>query len=357
MKVTHSLTIVGNSTDFVDEATNQGPDWEHLVLLRLPGSRAVAIEALQSPPESRLPGRRFVDAGMLYRLARTLRRSEAVLAQNEHAGYRAALALAASFPKPPLFIIFHGHEWWRKKNRLLATVTRQMTSAQFLCLSDSLRDLVIQEYGIASSRVHTTGYGVDARFFTPAPLSGRGCIVSAGTASRDYRILAEASAGLDVQIKIAADSTWHRARLNISDDEIPSNVEIFSAGTYPRLRTLYQSALFVVVPLLDVRYACGYAVIAEAMAMGKVVIATRTGCPSDLIIDGVTGMYVPPGDAGALRKAMQRLLADPALATEMGKAARELVEHRFNLDAYVGRLRDMIASTGGHRAPRRCARP
>ena len=214
-----------------------------------------------------------------------------------------------------------------------------MSSVQFLCLSEALRNLVIEEYGIDPVRVHATGYGVDSRYFMPDPTVEPNCIVGAGTASRDYQTLTEASRDLDVQIKIAADSTWYREQLNVSGEHLPANVQVFSAGGYPQLRTLYSTALFVVVPLLDVRYACGYAVMAEAMAMGKAVIATRTGSPSDLIIDGVSGIYVPPGDVDAMRNAMQRLLSDPVLAVTMGREGRRLAEERFSLDAYVSRLR------------------
>jgi glycosyltransferase involved in cell wall biosynthesis len=68
-----------------------------------------------------------------------------------------------------------------------------------------------------------------------------------------------------------------------------------------------------VIPLLDVTFACGYAVIVEAMAMGKAVIATRTQAPSDLIEDGVSGIYVPPGDVAAMRREIEKLLSNPNL--------------------------------------------
>ena len=334
-----TLTLVGNAADFMDAATNQGPDWEHLALLREPGAEAVAIDGLRTAPGAFMPGRGLVDAGLLYRLGRALRGRGPVLAQSEQSGYLAALALAPRFRGTPLYTIFHGHRWWTRRNRALAAVVKRLPWVQVLCLSSSLRELVIGEYGIPPGRVHTTGYGVDGRYFAPAPLEGAGCIVSAGAASRDYKTLAEAGAGLAVQIKIAADSTWYREALNLGEADVPGNVEIFSSGSYAGLRSLYASARFVVVPLLDVRFACGYAVIAEAMAMGKAVIATRNGCPSDLIEDGVTGLYVPPGDAAALRAAMQLLLDDPERSAEMGRAARRRIEQNFTLDAYVARLR------------------
>jgi len=67
----------------------------------------------------------------------------------------------------------------------------------------------------------------------------------------------------------------------------------------------------------------------EAAAMELPVVATAvTGCV-DAVVDGVTGILVPPRDPGALASAIQRLLSDPALRRKMGKAGRERVLREF----------------------------
>jgi glycosyltransferase involved in cell wall biosynthesis len=63
----------------------------------------------------------------------------------------------------------------------------------------------------------------------------------------------------------------------------------------------------------------------EAMAHGRAVVATPVGGIPGLVEDGRTGLLVPPGDAGALRAAIDRLLADPELRRRLGEAARERV--------------------------------
>lgn len=63
----------------------------------------------------------------------------------------------------------------------------------------------------------------------------------------------------------------------------------------------------------------------EAMAMGRPLIAARIGGLTDLVDDGATGLLVPPGDAQALRQAISRLVADPALRGAMGQAGRRKV--------------------------------
>jgi glycosyltransferase involved in cell wall biosynthesis len=67
----------------------------------------------------------------------------------------------------------------------------------------------------------------------------------------------------------------------------------------------------------------------EEMSAGKPLVASATGGLSDIVFDEVTGLLVPPGDATALAQAIQRLLADPALRTHLGRAAAQrAVEYR-----------------------------
>ncbi|MCS7070045.1 MAG: glycosyltransferase family 4 protein [Anaerolinea sp.] len=72
--------------------------------------------------------------------------------------------------------------------------------------------------------------------------------------------------------------------------------------------------------------------ILEAMAAAKPVIATHVNGVPEVVIDGVTGILVPPGDPKALADAILRLLHDPDLARRMGAAGRARVEEHFNLD-------------------------
>jgi glycosyltransferase involved in cell wall biosynthesis len=61
------------------------------------------------------------------------------------------------------------------------------------------------------------------------------------------------------------------------------------------------------------------------MAHGRAVVATPVGGVPSLVDDERTGLLVAPGDAGALRTALERLLADPDLRRRLGHAARERV--------------------------------
>lgn len=77
----------------------------------------------------------------------------------------------------------------------------------------------------------------------------------------------------------------------------------------------------------------GYGVVArEAMAYGRPVIATAVGGLPDAVIDGQTGLLVPPRDVDALRTALERLLGDRGLCSSLGAAARRFAEERLGFD-------------------------
>jgi glycosyltransferase involved in cell wall biosynthesis len=85
-------------------------------------------------------------------------------------------------------------------------------------------------------------------------------------------------------------------------------------------------------------------VVIEGMAMGKPVVATRAGGPLDIVVDGMTGLLVPVGDAKALAGAVIRLLGEPGLRTRMGVAGRERVEENFCSSIYAEKIGEIYTS-------------
>jgi glycosyltransferase involved in cell wall biosynthesis len=70
------------------------------------------------------------------------------------------------------------------------------------------------------------------------------------------------------------------------------------------------------------------------MAHGKPVVASAVGGLKDLVVDGETGLLVPPGDVAALRAALQRLLADGDLRRRFGSAGRERIRQHFSWERF-----------------------
>ena len=76
-------------------------------------------------------------------------------------------------------------------------------------------------------------------------------------------------------------------------------------------------------------------VVVEAMACGTPVIGSRVGGISELIVDGVTGFLVSPGDVEALANRIRWVLNHSGEAREMGRRARDLVSRCFSPEIYV----------------------
>jgi glycosyltransferase involved in cell wall biosynthesis len=78
-------------------------------------------------------------------------------------------------------------------------------------------------------------------------------------------------------------------------------------------------------------------VLLEAMAAGRPVVATNVGGIPELVIDGTTGLLVPPSNPDALSRMIITLLSDPERARIMGHAGRERVAKHFPIGTMVKR--------------------
>jgi glycosyltransferase involved in cell wall biosynthesis len=87
--------------------------------------------------------------------------------------------------------------------------------------------------------------------------------------------------------------------------------------------------------------------ILESMALGKPVVAARSGSNPELIADGITGMLVPAENPEVLATAIIELLRDPARRAAMGTAARARVERDFDIRMCARRYEDLYAGILG----------
>jgi glycosyltransferase involved in cell wall biosynthesis len=79
----------------------------------------------------------------------------------------------------------------------------------------------------------------------------------------------------------------------------------------------------------------------EAMAAARPVVATAVGGNTEVVVDGKTGVLIPPADPAAIADAIAALLRDPARAAGLGAAAREFVTQRFGARARVAELEQL----------------
>jgi len=117
---------------------------------------------------------------------------------------------------------------------------------------------------------------------------------------------------------------------------IHANVRWTGVVEDPLAEGVYAAA-DVVCQASDWEEVFGY-VIAEAMASGKPVVATRVGGIPELVQDGETGFLIPRRDEAQLARKVCLLLDDGALRQRMGNAGRRAAEAKFDIRDNVAQL-------------------
>jgi glycosyltransferase involved in cell wall biosynthesis len=219
----------------------------------------------------------------------------------------------------------------------------------FLTYASSQRRFIVDELGVPADQVVLIPFMVDSEFFSPERVTPRSrprpMVCSAGLERRDFPTLMDAVDGLDLDVVIAAASPWSKQADSTEGAALPANVTVCKLG-FVDLRQLYADATAVVMPLEDVDFQAGVTTILEAMAMEKAVVCSRTQGQTDVITDRVDGVYVPPGDASALRARLVWLLADDDEQARLGRRARALVTARMDVTTYARLIAGVVRSSG-----------
>jgi glycosyltransferase involved in cell wall biosynthesis len=174
----------------------------------------------------------------------------------------------------------------------------------------------VRGLGAPEVRVIPGGVDVPAEVGEPEQPAS---VLYAGRLSPEKGVLELVEAANGIPLVIAGDGPLR--------ERVPDALGFVS---HQDLDRLYTHAAVVACP----SYREGFGVVcAEAMAHGRPVVASAVGGLLDLVVDGETGILVPPGDVQALREALRRLIGDPELRRRMGEAGRERVRERFTWKA------------------------
>jgi len=212
--------------------------------------------------------------------------------------------------------------------------------AVFYCvLSSAESELFPRTWGVDPARVFFTAYHHTLRKDELAHTDPGDGVFAGGDSMRDYRPL------IDAARSVPADVTVATRDASLLRQGLPANVR---AGPLPPERFLerMRAARVVVVPLIESERSAGQQTYLNAMAMGKIVIATDTPGVRDYIAHGETGLVVPPRDAAAMAEAL-RWAVDPAnepAARDMRARARDVVRTEFTPDRYVARVLRVVKS-------------
>jgi glycosyltransferase involved in cell wall biosynthesis len=109
---------------------------------------------------------------------------------------------------------------------------------------------------------------------------------------------------------------------------------------HAELPATYAAADLYLWPAINEAYGMAFL---EAQAAGLPVVAGRTGGVPAVVADGVTGVLTPIGDAAAFADATARLLDNPEVRVQLGKAARARVRARHDERAAAHALAAALA--------------
>jgi len=289
-----------------------------------------------------------MDLGAAWKLSRLIRqvRPDIVHAHDPHGVAMAAMALSMStqLAKPPL-VAARRVDFHLRGNALSRWKYRQVDC--FICASDAIRRMLVAD-GVPEPRALTVHEGVDVEraaaapaadlhgeFWLPhhAPIVGN---VAALVPHKGQKHLIEAAAIVvqkvpDARFVIAGEGELRPSlERQIKDRHLEKHV--FLAGFRPDVLSVHKA--FDIFVMSSVTEGLGTSLL-DAMACGKPIVGTTAGGIPEVIVDGQTGLLVPPRDPEALARAIVALLTDERARQAMGAAGLARVRERFSVERMV----------------------
>jgi L-malate glycosyltransferase len=126
----------------------------------------------------------------------------------------------------------------------------------------------------------------------------------------------------------------------ISSYGLSSRAEVLPAVPHPEVPRLLRRIDIFAMPSYQESF--GVAAV-EASACGLPVVASRVGGLPEVVVDGKTGILVPPGDTKALAGALDELIASPELRDRLGRAGRAFVEEHYEWEHCVDLMEQVYA--------------
>jgi glycosyltransferase involved in cell wall biosynthesis len=212
------------------------------------------------------------------------------------------------------------------KQKMFAYITSR--AAGVVTLSIEEKEKLEKRFPHLRDKIEFIPFGVDLDFFKPMNIEQDGKIFAVGfDPDRDWKTFFKAVEGIETPV-VAATRPQRVAKL-----QVPPNVSIKQFVPRDLAKEYAKSAVIVVAmdTSKGINDAMGCSTLFEAMATGKPVIATHTHTMASYVTDGENGLLVPEGDPEALKRALERLLADEGLRAKLGHNARIYAE--THLDA------------------------
>jgi glycosyltransferase involved in cell wall biosynthesis len=241
----------------------------------------------------------------------------------------------------PYIITAHGSDVphynpnrFRLLHRMLRPFWRKIVSDAdlIICPSKSIEDLIKLNGVHVNTRIIPNA--IDTDKFKPRKKNPRNLLIVTRMFERkgvQYVLRALAGRSAEFDINIVGDGPYLQTLKNLAKElKIDAHFWGHVDNDSQHLRDLYETAPIFVFTSEAENFPI---VLLEAMIAGAAIITTSgTGCAE---VVGDAALLVPPKDPEAIRAALDKLIADPALVTQLGTAARERVIARFGWDGVI----------------------
>ena len=286
-------------------------------------------------PAVRVPAPRDLDPLLAVRLGRALRSvaPDVVHTHLVHADTYGALAAG----RTPVVSTKHNDDPFRlgpfrHVERLL---TRR--ADRVIAITDALRRFNVERVGLPADKLTTIHYGLDE----PPPAWGEtelalpdGPVLAAIlrlVPQKGVDVAVRALAGLDATLVVLGEGP-EREPLESLAREL--GVRLLLPGRVGDVAAVLRRADALVHPA---RWEGFGLALLEAMLCSLPVVASRVSSIPEIVVDGETGLLVPPDDPGALRAALERVLADDTLRERLGAAGRARARAEFSVERMARR--------------------
>lgn len=279
------------------------------------------------------------------KLSEQVSSDDVIFCTGEDIGIPVAALCGALKERPKIVVYFHNID--RPRGRVALKLFGLADKIDLFTACASPQTNFLRSYlNIPESRILVLLEQADTQFFTPGPVSAdkkRQTVVSVGLEKRDYRVLAAATADLDVDVKISGFSKYAKALSQAFPDTMPENMSR-KFYEWPDLVQLYRDADVVAVSLVDNQFGAGLTSMLEAMACRRPVVITRTHGLVDYLAPPGIVTAVNPGDATGLQEAIVHLLKNPQEAEAQAQRGYEMVVNQHSSERYVDVLVEKLRS-------------
>jgi glycosyltransferase involved in cell wall biosynthesis len=292
------------------------------------------------------------------RVARMLRafRPDAVVCQTAHDA--AAALLARRLARVPARIIVEVHGDWRTSTRLYGSGARRLVAgvgdavaAAALRRADAVRTVspftarLVGELGVEPTADFPAYMHLEPFTVPPMPLPDAPVALFVGVLEQYKNIDGLAAAWRLAAPRVGAASlrlVGKGTRADVAKALVREHgVRWDEELTSEEVATAMDDAWVLVLPSRSEGMG---RVLVEAFCRGRGVVGTRAGSIPNLVVDGVSGLLVEPGDPDALADALVRVLSDRVLAERLAEGARSAAAPWLQTpEQYAQRMRELIA--------------